>query len=121
MLSSPASLQGLVDQGMLKMIGLTGPTNSEAMKNVPQIATAVPGFEYTTWYGFYAPKGTSDAVVEKISKALSNVNSRQNLIDTLQSQGIDVVVTSPAQLQQLADQDTIKWQKVISDAAISFK
>lgn len=121
MLSSPAALQGLVDQGMLKMIGLTGPTKSEAMKNVPLISKAVPGFEYTTWYGFYAPKATPDAVVEKISKALSGVESQQKLIDTLQAQGIDVVVTSPAELQKLADQDTGKWQKVISDAAISLK
>lgn len=119
MLSSPASLQGLVDQGMLKMVGLTGPTQSEAMKDVPLVSSAVPGFEYTTWYGFYAPSGTSDAVVEKISQALSKIDSQSELVKNLQAQGIDVVITDPARLEQLAKEDTLKWQKVIADAGIS--
>ncbi|AWB34133.1 Bug family tripartite tricarboxylate transporter substrate binding protein [Orrella marina] len=120
MLSSPASLQGLVDQGMLKMVGLTGPTQSQAMKDVPMVSRAVPGFEYNTWYGFYAPKDTPDAVIEKITQALSNIDSQSELVKNLQAQGVDVVITNPAKLDQLAKDDTQKWQKVISDAGISF-
>lgn len=118
MLSSPASLQGLVDQGMLKMVGLTGPTKSESMKNVPLISAIVPGFEYTTWYGFYAPKGTPAAVINKLSDALSAIDEKSDIVKTLEAQGIDVVVTNPDQLAQLAKKDSQKWQKVIGDAGI---
>jgi tripartite-type tricarboxylate transporter receptor subunit TctC len=121
MLSSPASLQGMVDQGSLKLLGLTGPTQSEAMKSVPLISKVVPGFEYTTWYGFYAPKDTPDAVVNKISQALANPNNQQKLVDSLRAQGIDVVITNPEQLKRLAAEDTVKWQKVISAAGINLK
>lgn len=121
MLSSPASLQGLVDQGMLKIVGLTGPTKSPALQKIPLISATVPGFEYTTWYGIYAPSQTPDAVVAKLQDSLQKAGAKEALIKDLESKGVDIVVTSPQQLQQLADQDTAKWQKVINDAGISFK
>jgi tripartite-type tricarboxylate transporter receptor subunit TctC len=44
------------------------------MPDVPTIAEAVlPGFELTSWGGALAPRGTPDAVVEKLSAAIVKV------------------------------------------------
>lgn len=120
-LSSTASLQGMVDQGTLKLVGLTGPTQAASLKNVPLISSKVPGFDYTTWYGFFAPNGTPDAVIDKINQALLKAKNQQKLVENLRAQGIDVAVSSPAELDKLVAQDTDKWQKVISATGISLK
>ncbi|MFW8567098.1 Bug family tripartite tricarboxylate transporter substrate binding protein [Orrella sp. 11846] len=121
MVNSVGTLKPLVDQGQLKVLGVTGPSSAGFLKEMPLVSQTLPDFSYTTWYSFYAPKDTPDDVVEKMSQALSKADQNEELVENLRKQGIDVTVSTPAELQKLADKDTAVWKQVISDANISLK
>jgi tripartite-type tricarboxylate transporter receptor subunit TctC len=56
-----------VDAGMLKILAVAQPTR---LKDAPQYPTSaeagLPGYEFVTWFGVLAPKGTPVAIVDKL-------------------------------------------------------
>src|SRR5688572_462808 len=60
-----------VKAGRIKMLAIGSAKRSPALPDVPTIAeSGVPGYEYTTWYGVFAPRGTAPATVTKLNQAV---------------------------------------------------
>ena len=58
--------------GKLRALAVTSLKRVDALPDVPTIAElGFPGFEAYSWQGLMAPKGTPDAVVQKLSSAVS--------------------------------------------------
>lgn len=67
-----AAMGGLADQGRVKIIGQLGAQRSELLKNVPAVSEGkeLKNFSYGIWSGFFVPKNTPEAVVERLHKAI---------------------------------------------------
>jgi tripartite-type tricarboxylate transporter receptor subunit TctC len=58
----------LVDQGMLRALGVTTKSRSSSAPNIPSIAEAgVPGYDMSTWYGLVGPAYMPVAVLQVLS------------------------------------------------------
>lgn len=71
-----AALVGQIRAGRLRGLGITGKTRSPLLPDLPTIAEAgVPGYEFWSWNGFFAPRGTPRPVISSlyatIQKALA--------------------------------------------------
>jgi tripartite-type tricarboxylate transporter receptor subunit TctC len=120
--SSLPSLKPLMDSGKIRAIGLSAPSKSADAKGIPPIAQAgVPGFEYTTWYGLYAPAGTPKAVIDKLNSTLRVALSSKALNDKLEPQGVELDGGTPEQLKALMQIEATKWTQVIREANVSIK
>ena len=120
--SSLPSLKPLMDTGKIRAIGLTAKSDSADAKGIPTIDEAgVPGFEYTTWYGLYAPAGTPQDVIGQLNSTLREVLTDKALRDKLSSQGVSLEPSTPAELKSLMDTEAAKWRQVIREAHISIK
>jgi tripartite-type tricarboxylate transporter receptor subunit TctC len=76
--------KGLVDSGKVKGLGVTSPTRSPALPNVPTLVEAgmkKPDVELRFWYGVFGPKGLPDAVRAKVEKAVETILTNQALRD----------------------------------------
>src|SRR5262249_30928365 len=61
-----------VEAKQLKALAVTSKTRAEAWPDVPSIAEAgVPGYEAELWFGVIAPRGTPEAIVEKLNKEIT--------------------------------------------------
>ncbi|MDM0112736.1 tripartite tricarboxylate transporter substrate binding protein [Variovorax sp. J22R133] len=63
-----SAMGALAEQGRLKIIGQLGATRSPFLKDVATAAEGkeLPKFEYKIWSGFFVPKATPDAIVDKL-------------------------------------------------------
>jgi tripartite-type tricarboxylate transporter receptor subunit TctC len=119
MFSSLPSLQGLADKGLVKVLAATAPSKSAATKSLPLIGSALPGFEYTTWYAMYAPLATPKATVDIINTALGKALKNPAMVTKIEAAGTELQAGSPEEVLAWTQRDSDKWSRVIRDAKIS--
>ncbi len=119
MFSSPPSLQAAIDKGYVRPVGMSAAGGTGAAKSLPVIGSVVPGFEFTTWYAIFAPVGTPQPVVDKLSSALRSVLGQVAIKTKMAEQGVELSFSAPQELAQIMKRDTDKWARVIRDAKIS--
>ena len=60
-----------ISAGSVRVFGVTTKTRVAALPNVPTLAeSGLPNFQLAVWHGLYAPKGTPNAAIARLAKAL---------------------------------------------------
>ena len=85
------------------------------MPDVPTVAErGFPGFEAGSWFGYFAPKGTPDAVIQVLNKAVNE--SLPSLEAQLVREGADPVGGTPQQFGQFVQKEHDKWRVIVRDS-----
>src|SRR5215470_304691 len=100
-----------------------------APKRVPIIAElattgeqGLAGVEATVWNAFFLPKGTPDAIVRKLNKAMSDTVDNPMIRKRLEELGLEILPPeqrTPEHLATYVPQEIERWGKVIRAAGIS--
>ena len=108
-----------VQSGKLKLLAVSKATRMPLIGSVPTIAEqGVPGFESGTWQGVKAPRGTPDAVVQRLNQELVAVIRSADIRSRLAGQGAEVVTMSPSEEEQFFNKERARWARVVKDADI---
>ena len=108
-----------VQSGKLKVLGVSKPTRMPLIGEVPTIAEqGVPGFESGTWQGVMLPRGTPEAVVQRLNKELVAVIRSADIRARLAGQGAEVVTMSPSEQEGFFEKERARWGKVVAAAQI---
>lgn len=111
-----------VKAGQEKAIAVTSLKRSPLAPNIPTVSeSGLPGYESETYFGIFAPAGTPEAVVTKLSQDLAQVLKRPDLKELLATQGAEAVGSDPAKLAAVVRADTAKWEKVIKAAGVKLE
>jgi tripartite-type tricarboxylate transporter receptor subunit TctC len=105
--------------GQVRALAVTSAKRSEFAPELPTISEGgVPGYEYSSWYGMYAPAKTSTEIIRKLHQdtvaALSHPHLKQRLADIATS----ATPSSPAELTALLKSDMEVWGPIIKAANI---
>lgn len=116
---SPMDVVPMIKAGKLRAIAVTSAQPSPIAPGVPTMAASgVPGYEVTGWYGWFAPKGTPDSVIqilnEAAQKALDSPEGKKELANYM----LTPVGGTPAQAAALLTNEEQKWTTVIKQAGI---
>ncbi|WP_454764754.1 Bug family tripartite tricarboxylate transporter substrate binding protein [Cupriavidus campinensis] len=100
--------------GRIKALAVASKTRSAAFPNVPTAAEAgVPGYEVSTWYALWAPKGTPKEVVDKLyaetTKALNSPEMKQIWLQN----GSETPAFTPDQFAQFEHAEIKRWADVV--------
>ena len=104
-----------IKSGRLKALAVTSRVRSPALPNVPTVeeAAGLKGFEASSWFGLFAPAGTSRAIVDKVqsdvAKALSNPEVRERFV----AQGAEPGGNTPEQFAAFIRAESDKWTRVV--------
>src|SRR5262245_24531873 len=92
----PAVL-GQIQGGQLKAIAITGKDRFPAVPDVPPAIESgvLPGYDVTTWYGFFGPKGMPPAVVAKLNRAFVETIAEPEVRERLTKAGVVVKGSTP--------------------------
>ncbi|WP_038206085.1 Bug family tripartite tricarboxylate transporter substrate binding protein [Xenophilus azovorans] len=108
-----------VQSGKLKLLGVSKATRMPLVGSVPTIAEqGVPGFESGTWQGVRAPRGTSDAVVQRLNRELIAVIRSADIRSRLAGQGAEVVTMAPAEEEQFFNKERARWAQLVKEAGL---
>lgn len=119
--SMPAVLPH-VKAGKLRGIAVGSPKRSPAAPDTPTVAEAgVPGFEYLTWYGLFAPAGTPRDIVSKLNGQVVKILSEPEMARRLASQGAEPSPSTSEGLGKYLREDHERWKKVIRSAGIKLE
>ena len=105
--------------GRLYVLGVTGSKRSPALPEVPTIAEAgLPGYEFVTWHGVLAPRGTPPAVVSLLNARLKETLTAPEQARLLEQMGFEIVASSPEEFAAHLKRESEKWGKVIKERHI---
>ena len=108
-----------VQNGKLKVLGVSKATRMPLIGDVPTIAEqGVAGFESGTWQGILVPRGTPEAIVQKLNKALITAIRAPEIRSRLAGQGAEVVTMTPAEQDQFFAKERARWSSVVKAANI---
>jgi tripartite-type tricarboxylate transporter receptor subunit TctC len=103
-----------VEAGQVKALGTTGAKRTSVLPNVPTIGEAgVAGYEATIWLGIMAPKGTPQAVVDKLNAEIGKVLRRPDVKEAWAKQGAEPMLMTPAEFKTYLEKDIEKWADVV--------
>ncbi|MES2245519.1 MAG: tripartite tricarboxylate transporter substrate binding protein [Pseudomonadota bacterium] len=103
-----------IKAGRLKALGITSLKRSPLLPDVPTVAEqGYPGFEVLGWYGLFAPAGTPQVVIDRLSRDFSSVLRSDKMRATLESQGGPVIASSPAEFRTRIQGEIVRWKKVV--------
>jgi tripartite-type tricarboxylate transporter receptor subunit TctC len=115
---SPVSRTNINPQALVAHIPLPA-KRSPALPDVPTIAEAgVPGYEYTTWYGIFGPRGLQKSVVTQLNDAVVKALALPDVYQRLMIQGAEPSPSSPEELTRYMREEWARWAKLIKAANI---
>jgi tripartite-type tricarboxylate transporter receptor subunit TctC len=111
-----------VQSGKLKLLAVSKRSRMPLIGEVPTIAEqGVPGFESGSWQGMLVPKGTPDAVVQKLNAELIQAIRSADVRARLAGQGAEVVTMTPAEQDQFFGVERKRWAQVVSANGIKLE
>jgi len=114
MFDSMPSATPMINSGKLRAIAVTTATRAKARPDLPTIAeSGFPGFDISTWYAYWAPKGTPADVVEKLSAAAAQALKNPEVIAKYEAMGAEPVGSTPAQFATYVESEAKKWNDIV--------
>ena len=85
---------------------------SRSLPDVPTVAErGFPGFEAGSWFGFFAPRGTPEAVIAALNKSVNE--ALPSLETQMVREGADPVGGTSAQFGQFVHKEYEKWKVIV--------
>ena len=114
-----STAMSLAKGGKVRALAITSKKRSALMPDLPTVDEAgVPGYEYHTWFGIWAPKNTPQPIIEKlhaeVKKALADPSIQQRIAatagepSTMELKEIDLFLKA----------EIAKWAEVVKRAGI---
>jgi len=119
MFPSTGSANPLLNSGKLRPLAVTSLKRSALAPGLPTVAeSGLPGYESASLLAVFAPAGTPNAIVQRLSQEMVKALQRPEAKERLFKAGIEAVGSTPEQFAVTLKSEMAKWGKVIKDAGI---
>lgn len=108
-----------VEAKQLKALAVTSKGRTDVWPDVPSIAEAgVPGYEAELWFGVIVPRGTPDAIIDRLNREITRFIRSEHMKTRLASQGARAIGSSREEFAAFMRAEQEKWGKVLSEIKI---
>jgi tripartite-type tricarboxylate transporter receptor subunit TctC len=115
-----SAVLGQVKSGQLKALAVTGKDRFPAVPDVPPAVDSgvLPGYDVTTWYGVFAPRGAPPAVIAKLNKTLNESLADEAVKTRMAAVGVVVKSSTPDEFGKFLANEYKRWNIVRETAGI---
>jgi tripartite-type tricarboxylate transporter receptor subunit TctC len=114
-----AAAQGLIRDQKVRVLASTGAQRTAYLPDVPTVMeSGIKGFEVNSWNGISLPKGTPQAVVDKLGSAIREVLKDADVQEKSKKLGMLMRGSTAKEMDDRMKADIAKWSAVIEKAGI---
>lgn len=111
-----------IENKQLRVLAVASPERSSISPDTPTFAEqGMPEVVGYGWFGLVAPKGTPDAIVQKLNREVNSILADKETHQKLLNLGLEPGSGSSAQFAQFIDNDIKKWTAVMKKANIALE
>jgi tripartite-type tricarboxylate transporter receptor subunit TctC len=108
--------------GQIRALAVASDKRVKAFPDVPTAAEAgVPGYEVSTFYALWAPKGTPPEIVERMTKELRTALQAPGIKEAWERQGSDIPTLTGAEFGAFTKAEIARWAKVVKEAGVKLE
>ena len=115
---SVLAASGQMSSNRIRVLAVTSPKRLPMYPDIPSVSEFVPGYEFNSWVGVLAPKGTPASVIQILNEQISKALHSPEIVEKIQKDGGEVVASSPDQFKKVISAEVSQWAKVIQQAGI---
>ena len=106
-------IMGQLRAGTFRPLAITTAQRVTALPDVPTVAEAcnLPGFESTTWYALFAPKGTPEPVLRRMNEEINKILRSPEFEQKLREMGLVPLPSTIEEFRQVHARDIDKWRE----------
>jgi len=115
---SDSSAWPMVQQGQMRLLGVTTAARWTTSPDTPAINSLVPDFDISNWYGVIAPPETPLAIRERLAAEIFRILGRVEIREMLGRIGFEPAPMAPADFGAFVRSETETWRAVVKAANI---
>ena len=106
-------IMGQLRAGTFRPLAITTAQRVTALPDVPTVAEAcnLPGFESTTWYALFAPKGTPEPILRRMNEEINTILRSPEFDQKLREMGLVPLPSTIEAFRQVHAKDIDKWRE----------
>lgn len=108
-----------VEQGRIRLLGMSSAAPLASSPKVPAIAQTVPGYEATGWFGIFAPAGTPADIVQKLNTEINAVLRDPEVAAVMGKAGFEVLPSTPTQFAEFVRGAQKKWGETVKQIGLT--
>jgi tripartite-type tricarboxylate transporter receptor subunit TctC len=112
------TVMGFVRANRVKALAVSSRKASPAIPGIPGAEEAgLPGYDFTFWFGLFAPAGTPRAAIQRVHAALNKGLAKPEVRDKIALQGMDATPSaSPAAFDADVKKETPYWENLVRES-----
>ena len=108
-----------IKTGKVRALAVTTTARSSALPDVPtMIEGGVPGYDIPFWTGIFAPSGTPQPVVARLSESMGKVMKQPDTLAQFEKLGTEPVGSTSEELHSFWHQQLEVYGKIVKDRGI---
>ena len=103
--------------GMLRVVAVTSAQRAASLPDVPTVAETIPGYEFYSWYGLWAPAKAAPEIVQRLNAEVNKALTG-GMKERLQEQGLLLSPGSAEDFARFQRSDMERAQKIVTEGSI---
>jgi tripartite-type tricarboxylate transporter receptor subunit TctC len=107
-----------IRSGKLRALAVTTGSQADVLRELPTVASALPGYDASQWYGIAAPARTPGDIVGRLNEETNAAFDDAAMKAKFTAIAGEKMPGSPADFGKLISDETEKWAKVVQFAGL---
>ena len=103
-----------IKSGLLRALAVSTPQRNPSIPDVPAAAEVLPGYDFASWGGVFAPAGTPRAVVLKLNAAIGAALETPDIGKRFTDMGLVPKHSTPEAFGQFLQAEIKRWRALLA-------
>ena len=103
-----------IKSGLLRALAVSTPQRNPSFPDVPAAAEVLPGYDFASWGGVFAPAGTPRAIVLKLNAAIGAALETPDINKRFTDMGLVPKHSTPEAFGQFLQAEINRWRALLA-------